>query len=148
MNEKLKSLEDMMAGAYNPQQDSKSNVVTHKLEPIEDNDTKFWEGLYAYINIKYDGAMDKIANDFPQLSASDLNFIQLMCCGFSDAAIAVCRNYRNTHSVRSRRSNIRAKMGIEESLSEYVKKVCQNWDIKQLTQQINNRNNLFLIILA
>ena len=112
------------------------------------NNTKFWEGLYAYINIKYDGAMDKIANDFPQLSASDLNFIQLMCCGFSDAAIAVCRNYRNTHSVRSRRSNIRAKMGIEESLSEYVKKVCQNWDIKQLTQQINNRNNLFLIILA
>ena len=123
MNEKLKSLEDMMAGAYNPQQDSKSKEVVHKIAPIEDNDTKFWEGLYAYINIKHDGAMDKIANDFPQLSTSDLNFIKLMCCGFSDAAIAVCKNYRNTDSVRSRRSNIRAKMGIEESLSEYVRNV-------------------------
>ena len=126
MNEKLKSFEGLMAAAYNPQQDSKSKEVVHMIEPIADDDTKFWEGLYAYINIKHNGAMDRIANDFPQLSTSDLNFIKLMCCGFSDAAIAVCRNYRNTDSVRSRRSNIKTKMGIKESLSEYVKKVCHN----------------------
>ncbi|MBR5086417.1 MAG: hypothetical protein IKX31_05350 [Muribaculaceae bacterium] len=100
MNEKLKSFEEIMAGAYSPQQDSKSNEVVHKIAPIKDSDTKFWEGLYAYINIKHDGAMDKIANDYPQLSASDLNFIKLMCCGFSDAAIAVCRNYRHIDSVK------------------------------------------------
>ena len=120
MNERLKSLEEIMTGAYNPNQDSKSNEVVHKISPIADDDTKFWEGLYSYINIKHNGAMDKIANDYPQLSASDLNFIKLMCCGFSDAAIAVCRNYRNVASVRSRRRKIRDKMGIKGNLTDYI----------------------------
>ena len=123
MNEKLKSFEEIMAGAYSPQQDSSSNEVVHKIAPIKDSDTKFWKGLYAYINIKHDGAMDKIANDYPQLSASDLNFIKLMCCGFSDAAIAVCRNYRHIDSVRGRKQKIRRKMGIKETLAEYVKNI-------------------------
>ena len=123
MTEKLISLEEIMTSAYNPDQDSKSNVVVHKISPIADDDTKFWEGLYAYINIKHNGAMDKIAIDFPQLSASDLNFIKLMCCGFSDAAIAVCRNYRNVASVRGRRRKIRDKMGIEGNLTDYIRKI-------------------------
>ena len=125
MTEKLTSLEEIMTGAYNPNQDSKSSEVVHKVSPIADDDTKFWEGLYAYINIKYNGAMDKIANDFPQLSASDLNFIKLMCCGFSDAAIAVCRNYRNVASVRGRRRKIRDKMGIEGNLTDYIINITQ-----------------------
>ena len=125
MNERLKSLEEIMTGAYNPNQDSKSSEVEHKISPIADDDTKFWEGLYSYINIKHNGAMDKIANDFPQLSAGDLNFIKLMCCGFSDAAIAVCRNYRNVASVRGRRRKIRDKMGIEGNLTDYIRNITQ-----------------------
>ncbi len=123
MNEKLKSLEEIMTGAYNPNQDSKSKEVEHKISPIADDDTKFWEGLYSYINIKHNGAMDRIANDYPQLSANDLNFIKLMCCGFSDAAIAVCRNYRNVASVRSSRRRIRDKMGIEGNLTDYIRNI-------------------------
>ena len=125
MNERLKSLEEIMTGAYNPNQDSKSSEVVHKISPIADDDTKFWEGLYAYININHNGAMDNIANYFPQLSASDLNFIKLMCCGFSDAAIAVCRNYRNVASVRGRRRKIRDKMGIEGNLTDYISSITQ-----------------------
>ena len=128
MNERLKSLEEIMTGAYNPNQDSKSSEVEHKISPIADDDTKFWEGLYAYINIKHNGAMDKIANDYPQLSASDLNFIKLMCCGFSDAAIAVCRNYRNVASVRGRRRKIRDKMGIKGNLTDYIINITQGLD--------------------
>ena len=123
MTEKLVSLEEIMTSAYNPDQDSKSKEVEHKISPIADDDTKFWEGLYAYINIKHNGAMDRIANDYPQLSASDLNFIKLMCCGFSDAAIAVCRNYRNVASVRGRRRKIRDKMGIEGNLTDYISSI-------------------------
>ena len=125
MTDKLKSLEEIMTGAYNPNQDSKSNEVEHKISPIADDDTKFWEGLYSYINIKHNGAMNRIANDFPQLSASDLNFIKLMCCGFSDAAIAVCRNYRNVASVRSRKNKIKDKMGIDETLASYLKHIIE-----------------------
>ena len=135
MNERLKSLEEIMTGAYNPNQDSKSNEVVHKISPIADDDTKFWEGLYSYINIKHNGAMDKIANDYPQLSASDLNFIKLMCCGFSDAAIAVCRNYRNVASVRSSRRRIRDKMGIEGNLTDYIRNITQGFESNNSLQQ-------------
>ena len=125
MTDKLKSLEEVMTAAYNPNQDSRSSEVVHKISPIADGDTRFWEGLYSYINIKHNGVMDRIANDFPQLSASDLNFIKLMCCGFSDAAIAVCKNYRNIASVRSRRRKIRDKMGIEGNLTDYIRNITQ-----------------------
>ena len=120
MTEKLKSLEEIMAGAYNPQQDPKSNEVIHRIAPIKDTDSKFWDGLFSYLNFKHDGVMDIIKTDFPQLSTADLNFIGLMCCGFSDAAIAVCKQYRNTASVRSKRRQIKDKMGIEESLVDYL----------------------------
>ena len=135
MNERLKSLEEIMTGAYNPNQDSRSNEVVHKISPIADDDTKFWEGLYAYINIKHNGAMDRIANDYPQLSANDLNFIKLMCCGFSDAAIAVCRNYRNVTSVRSSRRRIRDKMGIEGNLTDYIRNITQGFESNNSLQQ-------------
>ena len=135
MNERLKSLEEIMTGAYNPNQDSKSNEVVHKISPIADDDTKFWEGLYSYINIKHNGAMDRIANDYPQLSANDLNFIKLMCCGFSDAAIAVCRNYRNVASVRSSRRRIRDKMGIEGNLTDYIRNITQGFESNNSLQQ-------------
>ncbi len=135
MNERLKSLEEIMTGAYNPNQDSKSNEVVHKISPIADDDTKFWEGLYSYINIKHNGAMDRIANDYPQLSANDLNFIKLMCCGFSDAAIAVCRNYRNVTSVRSSRRRIRDKMGIEGNLTDYIRNITQGFESNNSLQQ-------------
>ncbi len=120
MTEKLISFEEIMNGAYNPQQDYKSKEIAHRMTPIDDNDTKFWNGLFAYLNYKNDGIMDKVSSQFPQLTVPDLNFIALMCCDFSSAAIAVCKGYRNIDSVRSRRMKIRDKMGIEGTLTKYI----------------------------
>ena len=120
MGAKLKFFEEIMTGAYNPQQDYKSNVIAHRMTPIDDKDTKFWNGLFAYLNYKHDGIMDKILSQFPQLTVPDLNFIALTCCDFSDAAIAVCKRYRNTASVRSKRRLIRDKMGIEGTLTKLL----------------------------
>ncbi len=120
MGAKLEVFEEIMTGAYNPQQDYKSNVIAHRMTPIDDKDTKFWNGLFAYLNYKHDGIMDKVSSQFPQLTVPDLNFIALMCCDFSSAAIAVCKGYRNIDSVRSRRMKIRDKMGIEGTLTKYI----------------------------
>ncbi len=120
MGAKLKVFEEIMTGAYNPQQDYKSNEIAHRMTPIDDNDTRFWNGLFAYLNYKHDGIMDKISSQFPQLTVPDLNFIALMCCDFSSTAIAVCKRYRNIDSVRSRRMKIRDKMGIEGTLTKYL----------------------------
>lgn len=50
-----------------------------------------------------------------------MNFIGLICCEFSDAAIAVCLGLRNSSSVRSRRRKIRDKMQINGLLDVYLK---------------------------
>ena len=121
MNIKLKAFEEIMSGAYNEQQDYLNTEIAHKITPIDDSDTKFWNGLFSYLNYKYDGVMEGIINEYPKLSNSDVNFIGLMCCGFSDAAIAVCKHYRNEHSVRGRKQKIRNKMGLKESLMDFVK---------------------------
>ncbi len=121
MNLKLKTFEEIMSGAYNEQQDYLSTEIAHKITPINDSDKKFWNGLFSYLNFKHNGVMNRITQDYPQLSKADYNFIGLMCCGFSDAAIAVCKHYRNTHTVRGRKQKIRAKMGIKESLVDFVK---------------------------
>ena len=118
---KLKAFEQIMSGAYNEQLDYLSTETAHKITPIPDSDKKFWNGLLSYLNYKYDGVMDRIIKEYPMLTKADINFIGLMCCGFSDAAIAVCKNYRNTHTVRGRRQKIKDKMGIEESLLDFVK---------------------------
>lgn len=97
-----------------------SSAYAHRMTPIDDNDTRFWNGLFAYLNYKHDGIMDKISSQFPQLTVPDLNFIALMCCDFSSTAIAVCKRYRNIDSVRSRRMKIRDKMGIEGTLTKYL----------------------------
>ena len=48
-----------------------------------------------------------------------------MCCGFSDAAIAVCRKYRNTAVVRSRRNAIKKKMNIDEYLEKFLNRLME-----------------------
>lgn len=121
MNLKLKAFEEIMSGAYNEQKYYLSTEVAHKISPINDSDKKFWDGLFSYLNFRYDDVMEKIIKEYPQLSKADYNFIGLMCCGFSDTAIAVCKHYRNTHTVRGRKQKIRAKMGIKESLMNFVK---------------------------
>ena len=118
---KLKAFEQIMSGAYNEQHDYLCAETAHKITPIPDSDKKFWNGLLSYLNYKHDGVMDRIVKEYPMLTKADINFIGLMCCGFSDAAIAVCKNYRNTHTVRGRRQKIKDKMGIDKSLLDFVK---------------------------
>ena len=125
MSSKLESFEGIMSGAYSEQQDSLKKEVAHKISSIDDTDSKFWNGLYEYLNYKHNGVMGIILEQFPQLSTADTNFLALMCCGFSDAAIAVCKRYRNTASVRSKRRQIRNKMGIEGSLGDFIKNMTE-----------------------
>ena len=121
MNLKLKAFEEIMSGAYTEQKNYLSTEVAHKITPIPDSEKKFWTGLFTYLNYKYDGVMDRIIKEYPMLTKADINFIGLMCCGFSDAAIAVCKHYRNVHTVRGRKQKIRDKMGLRESLVDFVR---------------------------
>ena len=126
MSSQLNVFEEIMSSGYEPNKVYSDNKITHKIKAIDDSKVEFWNGLKSYLNHRYDGIIDKISNDFPNLTDADLNFIGLICCDFSDAAIAVCKGYRNTDSVRSRRRKIRDKMKIDGLLDIYLKQLMKH----------------------
>ena len=113
-------LKNIMSQTYNEPSDYLSKNAEHKVSPIDDTDKEFWNGLYDYLNLKHDNIIKNIAKQHPKLSPNDLNIIGLMCCGFSDAEIAVCKGYRNDKSVKARRNKIRNKMNLNILLKEYL----------------------------
>ena len=126
MQSQIDVFEEIMASGYNPNKDPSDYKITHKIKAIDDSNVEFWNGLKSYLNHHYDGIIDKISNDYPNLTDADINFIGLICCDFSDAANAVCKGYRNTDSVRSRRRKIRDKMKIDGLLDIYLRKMMEN----------------------
>lgn len=123
MKSQIDVFEEIMASGYSPNKDPSDYKITHKIKAIDDSNIDFWNGLRSYINHRYDGLLDKIKKDYLILTDSDINFIGLICCEFSDAAIAVCLGLRNSSSVRSRRRKIRDKMKINGLLDVYLKKM-------------------------
>ena len=113
-------LKNIMAQTYNEPKEYLSKETQHKVSPIDDTDNEFWNGLYDYLNLKHNNIMKNITKQYPKLSPNDLNVIGLMCCGFSDAEIAVCKGYRNDKSVKARRNKIRNKMNLDILLKEFL----------------------------
>ena len=126
MSTQINVFEEIMSSGYKPNKVYSDNKITHKIKAIDDSNVEFWNGLRNYLNFRYDGIIDKISKDYPILTDADLNFIGLICCDFSDAAIAVCKGYRNTDSVRSRRRKIRDKMKIDGLLDIYLKQLMKH----------------------
>ncbi len=120
MMAQISILKNIMAQTYNEPIDYLSKKAEHKVTPIDDGDKEFWNGLYDYLNLKHNNIIKNIAKQHPKLSPNDLNIIGLMCCGFSDAEIAVCKGYRNDKSVKAKRNKIRNKMNLDVLLQEYL----------------------------
>lgn len=126
MQSQIDVFEEIMASGYNPNKDPSDYKITHKIKAIDDSNIDFWNGLRSYLNLRYDRLIDKIKKDYSILTDSDINFIGLLCCEFSDAAIAVCLGLRNSSSVRSRRRKIRDKMKIDGLLDIYLKQLMRH----------------------
>ena len=52
-----------------------------------------------------------------------MNVIALICCGFSDSEIAVCKGYRNSKTVKSKRNKIKNKMKLDTMLVDYLHQI-------------------------
>ncbi len=135
MQSQIDVFEEIMASGYSPNKNPSDYKITHKINAIDDSKIDFWNGLRSYINHRYDGLLDKIKQDYLILTDSDINFIGLMCCEFSDAAIAVCLGLRNSSSVRSRRRKIRDKMKINGLLDVYLRKMMEKNYRRDLIQE-------------
>ncbi len=123
MLSQISVLKNIMAQTYKEPDDYLSKKAEHKVSPIDDSDKEFWNGLYDYINIKHNNIIKHIEKQYPQLSPTEMNIIGLICCGFNDAEIAVCKGYRNAKTVKSKRNKIKEKMNLDILLADYLKQM-------------------------
>ncbi len=116
-------LKNIMSQTYNEPSDYQSKNAEHKVSPIYDTDKEFWNGLYDYLNLKHNNVIKRIEKKYPRLSPTEMNVIGLICCGFNDAEIAVCKGYRNARTVTSKRNKIKEKMNLDVLLADYLKQM-------------------------
>ncbi len=116
-------LKNIMAQTYKEPDDYLSKKAEHKVSPIDDSDKEFWNGLYDYLNLKHNNIIKRIEKKYPRLSPAEINIIGLICCGFNDAEIAVCKGYRNAKTVKSKRNKIKDKMNLDFLLTDYLKQM-------------------------
>ena len=121
MTTQINALKKIMSQSYGGELTGNgTSTIKHKVQPIDDGDINFWNGLYDYLNLKYNNIINNIKKEYPQLPPKDLNVIGLLCCGFNDAEIAVCKGYKNDKTVKTRRSKIKERMNLDCSLVEYL----------------------------
>ena len=83
----------------------------------------YWADLRSFVNAAYNGVINTVESQYPELSEVELNFIGLMCCGFSNIEIMVCMGYTNERSVCNRRLSIAKKMNLKEPLDKYLQRL-------------------------
>ncbi|MBP1631305.1 MAG: TPR-repeat-containing protein [Bacteroidetes bacterium] len=82
--------------------------------------------LPEIVNAKYNGAVDQIKKEYPNLASEDINLLSLICCGFSATEMAVFFNYTNQKSIYGRKRRLSSKMNLDISLDEYISKIIHN----------------------
>lgn len=83
-------------------------------------DKGFWAKLRDYINLNYGNLIEDIRQGYPEVNEQELIIIELMCCDFTMHEIAICMGYKDKDSVRSIKSRIKGKLGLSESLDEFL----------------------------
>jgi tetratricopeptide (TPR) repeat protein len=78
------------------------------------------DDLSEVVNAKYDGVIDYLIEKHSDLNNDDINLIGLLCCGFSATEMSVFYNHGNGKSIYSRKRRLALKLGLDESLDEYV----------------------------
>ena len=96
----------------------------HALIENDDDKAQFWEVLRAYTNSEFDNAIEKIMNQYPSLSDTEINFICMLMCDFSNVLITVYMGFKSSHYIYNKKKMIAVKMNLEENLDTFLSKLC------------------------
>lgn len=80
----------------------------------------YWSNLQVLTNDLYGNILNdanKLAKG--KLSDNDINFLALLCCGYSRTAIMICMKFRNIVTISNKKKKIAKKMGIS-SLDDFI----------------------------
>jgi hypothetical protein len=90
------------------------------------NDKNFWSDLRFFVDENYNHIITDLSNKYCNLNNDDINFIALICCGFSYIEIAICLGYTNSDSAAVRKRRIAIKMGLDCTLDKFINDIASN----------------------
>lgn len=97
-----------------------------------------WTSMYYGVNKYFANVMTYLQKTYPKLTEEDLNYILLLCCGFSYIDIMMCMGYSNERSSYSRRERIAKKMGITGSLDTFLSNLIETLKKQSENSPSNN----------
>lgn len=81
----------------------------------------YWSNLQVLTNDLYGNILeDAIRLGRGRLRESDVNFIALLCCGYSRTAVMICMRFNNLVTISNKKKKIARKMGVP-SLDEFIR---------------------------
>ena len=81
----------------------------------------YWSNLQVLTNDLYGNILeDAIRQGKGRLRESDVNFIALLCCGYSRTAVMICMRFNNVVTISNKKKKIARKMGVT-SLDEFIR---------------------------
>lgn len=81
----------------------------------------YWSNLQVLTNDLYNNILeDAIRMGKGKLRESDINFIALLCCGYSRTVIMICMKFTHLVTISNKKKKIAVKMGIP-SLDEFIR---------------------------
>lgn len=121
LGSQIESIKELLELAY--RYDGNANIFMDKFKNsvrINKLSGSMWQHLRYYVNENYDGIIDYFQAEHSGLSDDDLNYISMMCCGFSYIEMTVCLGNSNERSTCNRRIRIAQRMGVAIPLDQYI----------------------------
>jgi len=100
-----------------------NNKLSEQIKDIlkyQEKDQQNWDKFFDYIDIRFENIISSTREHFPQLDNKDLMLIALCCMDYSYIQIATILDYSNATSVGTIKSRLAKKMGLKDSLNDYI----------------------------
>lgn len=89
--------------------------------PDSPRTASYWSNLQALTNDLYGNILeDAVRMGNGRLRESDVNFIALLCCGYSRTAVMICMRFNNVVTISNKKKKIARKMGVT-SLDDFIR---------------------------
>ena len=108
-------------GPKNKMAEEIKNIVQYQEKNMDS-----WKKLYDYLDHEYNDIIKVTKTDYPQLKATDKLLIALSAFDYSCAEIAIIMGYNNATSISTIRDRVARRMGLNESLMDYINRFKTN----------------------
>ena len=118
-NSYLKLMQDIVEECYH-QPNQKHTQRIKDLINFQKSNKETWSRLYDYLDVEYNGIISHTRANYPSLKDKDLLLIAMTALDFSYIQMAMILGYSNASTISSTKLRLAQKMGLKESLNEYI----------------------------